>query len=72
MVFQTFTRGGGGAVDDRNGRSEYHYSWRHDGGRDYTGQQAASYCRGLGGGWAAVSINSGNENTYVSRVVQGG
>ncbi|KAA0199246.1 hypothetical protein HAZT_HAZT010800 [Hyalella azteca] len=63
--------GGGGAVDDRNGRSDYHFSWRHDGGRQYTGQGAAGYCRGLGGGWAAVSINSPNENAFVQKVIQG-
>lgn len=64
-------RQGGGAVDDRHGNSAYHFSWRHDGGRDYTGQGAFSYCRGLGGGWAPVSINDGSEDRFVNSVIQG-
>ena len=65
-------QGGGGAVDDRNGDSAYHFSWRHDGGRKYTGQQAWGYCRNLGGGWASVSINDAREDGYINRVIQGG
>ncbi|KAF2361927.1 C-type lectin-like [Trinorchestia longiramus] len=63
--------GSSAPVHDRNGRKEYHYSWRGNGGSQLTGQGAASYCRGLGPGWSAVNINNGNENSYVYRVIQG-
>jgi len=56
-------------VDDRSWGSEYHYSWRHDGNRKYTGEQAAQYCRGLGGGWQPISIESSEENDFVSIVI---
>ena len=57
-------------IDDRFDGSEYHFSWRHDGNQKYTGQQAAAYCRRLGGGWQPISIETDAENSFVSRIIQ--
>ncbi|CAL4115890.1 unnamed protein product, partial [Meganyctiphanes norvegica] len=56
-------------ADDTFGGSSYHYSWRHDGNQKYTGGQAAGYCRGIG--WKPVSIESAQENNFITRVIQG-
>ncbi|ROT65941.1 hypothetical protein C7M84_016068 [Penaeus vannamei] len=40
-----------GLVDLRYGGSEYHFSWRHDGGRKYQWGPANSYCSSLGNGY---------------------
>ncbi|XP_066941209.1 uncharacterized protein [Macrobrachium rosenbergii] len=61
-------RNGGGA-DGRNGQSEYHYSWLHDGGRKYPHGQAIGYCNGLGGGWGPVGIESGGESNFINGVI---
>ena len=57
-------------ADDKYDDSEYHYSWRHDGNRQYTGDQASVYCEDLGNGWHAISIETTRENNYVKRVIQ--
>nr|XP_053635070.1 pulmonary surfactant-associated protein D-like [Cherax quadricarinatus] len=60
---------GGAQADDVRGGSAYYYSWRHDGGRKYTGNAAASLCASLGGGWQAVGISSNEELNYINSVV---
>ena len=62
---------GGGAVHDRLGNKEYHYSWRVDGSK-WTWGQANGYCSRLGGGWRGISISDRNVDQFVSRVLQGG
>ncbi|XP_069945879.1 uncharacterized protein [Cherax quadricarinatus] len=61
----------GGAVDATLGRSEYYFSWRHDGGRKYTGTEAARVCTSLGRGWQPIGISSGEEIAFVISVVGG-
>ncbi|KAK7008558.1 Lectin C-type domain [Halocaridina rubra] len=61
--------GGGGGVDGTNGGSEYHYSWRHDGGRKYVHSGAVGYCNSLGGGWGPVSIESSGESSFINGVI---
>nr|XP_053635071.1 L-selectin-like [Cherax quadricarinatus] len=56
-------------ADDVRGGSEYYYSWRHDGGRTYTGNAAASLCTSLGGGWQPVGISSPDEVAYINSIV---
>ena len=56
-------------VDARRGGSEYHYSWRHDGGRQYRGHEALAYCRRLGGGWQAISVETQQESQWLNGVV---
>ena len=59
-------------VDARRDGSEYHYSWRHDGGRKYTGQDAQLYCQRLGAGWQAVSLETRAESQWLNGVVIAG
>ncbi|KAK7074781.1 hypothetical protein SK128_006779, partial [Halocaridina rubra] len=59
----------GPAVDANQGGSLYHYSWLHDGGREYVHSGVVAYCNRLGGGWAPVSIESAEENNFVSGVI---
>ncbi|KAK3868649.1 hypothetical protein Pcinc_025973 [Petrolisthes cinctipes] len=59
----------GGQADDNFGGKEYHFSWRHDGGRKYTGGGAHGYCSNLGGGWQAVGISSPNEGRYINGII---
>ncbi|KAK7083539.1 hypothetical protein SK128_019587, partial [Halocaridina rubra] len=56
-------------VDGKFGGSEYHYSWLHDGRRNYVHTQAVSYCSRLGADWAPVSIESEDENAFISGVI---
>ncbi|KAK7075796.1 Lectin C-type domain, partial [Halocaridina rubra] len=60
---------GEAVVDETRGDSEYHYSWLHDGFREYPHSRAVSYCKGLGSEWAPVSIETTEENNYVTGVV---
>ena len=57
-------------ADDKYDDSEYHYSWRHDGNQEYTGDQASAYCEDLGNGWHAISIETTRENDYVKSIIQ--
>ena len=57
-------------VDERYEDSEYHYSWYHDGNKEYTGDQAEAYCKGLGDGWHAISIETTGENDFVNNIIQ--
>ncbi|XP_069999352.1 C-type lectin BML-1 [Penaeus vannamei] len=63
--------GGRGAVHGNHGGSQYHYSWRVDGGRKYTHGGATGYCRGLGGSWRPVSIEDGSESSFINGVIGG-
>nr|XP_053635127.1 C-type lectin domain family 4 member F-like [Cherax quadricarinatus] len=58
-------------VDATLGRSEYYFSWRHDGGRKYTGTEAARVCTSLGRGWQPIGISSREEIAFVISVVGG-
>ncbi|XP_037801890.1 C-type lectin domain family 4 member F-like [Penaeus monodon] len=58
-----------GLVDLRYGGSEYHFSWRHDGGRKYPWGAANSYCSNLGYGWQGVSIESYQEDKLISSII---
>ncbi|KAK7074782.1 Lectin C-type domain [Halocaridina rubra] len=60
----------GVAVDGTLGISEYHYSWLHDGKKEYIQSEAAAYCNSLGTGWAPVNIESQEENAFVSGVIK--
>ena len=57
-------------VDDSYEDSEYHYSWHHDGNKEYTGDQAAAYCKGLEGGWHAIAIETTGENNFVKNIIE--
>ena len=57
-------------IDDSYEGSEYHYSWRHDGNQEYTGEQAVAYCQGLDGGWQAVSIETTGENNFLKSIIR--
>ncbi|XP_069162180.1 uncharacterized protein [Procambarus clarkii] len=71
------TRGGprpapvrsGDQVDDTRDRSQYYFSWRHDNGRKYRGEEAHGLCTSLGGGWQPVGISSPGELSYISGIV---
>ncbi|XP_069161934.1 macrophage mannose receptor 1-like [Procambarus clarkii] len=56
-------------VDETLDRSQYYFSWRHDNGRKYTGDQAHSVCTRLGGGWQPIGISSREEIELVIRAV---
>ncbi|KAK8741947.1 hypothetical protein OTU49_002026, partial [Cherax quadricarinatus] len=56
-------------ADDTFGGSEYYFSWKHDGGKEYTGSAAASLCSSLGGGWHAVGISSQEELNYIHGII---
>lgn len=58
-------------IDYTLGYSEYHFSWRHDGGHNYPWNQANAYCSQLGPGWEGVSIESVEEDKFISSVVGG-
>ena len=57
-------------IDDSYEDSEYHYSWLHDGNQEYTGEQAVAYCRGLDGGWQAVSIETTGEDNCLKGIIK--
>ncbi|KAK8741954.1 hypothetical protein OTU49_002032 [Cherax quadricarinatus] len=71
--FNRFVPQGGFGVqpDDVRGGSAYYFSWRHDGGRQYTGNAAFGVCRSLGGGWQPVGISSPDESNYINSIVGG-
>nr|XP_053643682.1 uncharacterized protein LOC128696461 [Cherax quadricarinatus] len=54
-------------VDEIEDGRAYHFSWCHDGGLTYTWKQAVNYCAALGNGFQAISIESGREQSFVSR-----
>ncbi|XP_053635130.2 asialoglycoprotein receptor 2-like [Cherax quadricarinatus] len=56
-------------ADDTFGGSQYYFSWKHDGGKEYTGSAAASLCSSLGGGWQAVGISSQEELNYIHGII---
>ncbi|XP_050723168.1 L-selectin-like [Eriocheir sinensis] len=75
---QQFNRGGGfrddggnrgGQVHHSEGGIDYNYSWRN-GQSQLTGGGAESYCRGLGGGWAAVTIDSPAKNSFIYGLIR--
>ncbi|XP_071535740.1 uncharacterized protein [Panulirus ornatus] len=51
------------------GRSEYHFSWCSDGGRKYVWEDANGYCEKLGSGWGGVSIETEEENQYITNII---
>ncbi|ROT75937.1 mannose-binding protein [Penaeus vannamei] len=57
-------------VDEDRGDSEYHFAWLHDGGRTYDWQGANSYCSSLGRGWKGISIETREENDFVTDVIE--
>ncbi|XP_037802013.1 L-selectin-like [Penaeus monodon] len=59
-----------GIVDLTFGGSDYHFSWRHDGGKNYPWDIANRYCANLGYGWQGVSIESYQEDKYISHVLE--
>ncbi|KAK8726973.1 hypothetical protein OTU49_009854, partial [Cherax quadricarinatus] len=63
--------GGGvyGVVDLSLEYSDYHFSWRHDGGRKYDWYTANYYCSNLGYGWKGVSIESYQEDKIISNII---
>ncbi|XP_069957503.1 uncharacterized protein [Cherax quadricarinatus] len=67
--------GGGGLglgyakVDLSVGESDYHFSWRHDGGKKYDWHTANYYCSSLGKGWQGVSIETPEEDKIISDVI---
>ncbi|XP_045618994.2 uncharacterized protein [Procambarus clarkii] len=62
-------QGFGAQADDTRGGSEYYFSWKHDGGKDYPANAAHSLCTGLGGGWQPVGISSEDELNYINGIV---
>ncbi|KAG7157034.1 C-type lectin lectoxin-Lei1-like 3 [Homarus americanus] len=56
-------------VDSTWGNSDYHYSWCHDGGKKYDWYSANQYCSSLGPGWQGVSIETHDENYYISQII---
>ncbi|XP_042235050.1 C-type lectin galactose-binding isoform-like [Homarus americanus] len=63
--------GGGGQVDLSLHNSDYHFSWRHDGGKKYDWYSANKYCANLGPGWFGVSIETHEEDKYISQIIAG-
>ncbi|XP_071535749.1 uncharacterized protein [Panulirus ornatus] len=63
--------GGYGVVDLSAGYSDYHFSWRHDGGKKYPWDKANYYCSSLGHGWQGVSIESRKEDKLISDIIYG-
>ncbi|XP_071535742.1 snaclec salmorin subunit A-like [Panulirus ornatus] len=49
--------------------NNYHFSWCNDGGQKYTWSQAINYCQQLGQGWHAVSIESREENSAITKII---
>ncbi|XP_066987461.1 lectin-like [Macrobrachium rosenbergii] len=62
---------GGGLVDKSYGGSDYHFSWRHDGGQNYEWGPANHYCAKLGPGWYGVSIESYDEDEFIDSIIGG-
>ncbi|XP_047471522.1 uncharacterized protein LOC125026960 [Penaeus chinensis] len=56
-------------VDQRQGDSEYHFSWRHDGRKTYTWDRANQYCANLGSGWQGISIGTHQEDSLVREAI---
>nr|XP_045605163.1 uncharacterized protein LOC123762602 [Procambarus clarkii] len=56
-------------VDLSVGGSDYHFSWRHDGGKNYDGHSANYYCSSLGKGWQGVSIETPEEDKIISDII---
>nr|XP_053652010.1 LOW QUALITY PROTEIN: uncharacterized protein LOC128702022 [Cherax quadricarinatus] len=63
------TYGHGGQVDLSVGESDYHFSWRHDGGKKYDWHTANYYCYSLGKGWQGVSIETPEEDKIISGII---
>ncbi|XP_066959243.1 snaclec 6-like [Macrobrachium rosenbergii] len=61
----------GGLVDQSYGGSDYHFSWRHDGGQKYEWGPANHYCAKLGPGWYGVSIESYEEDKFIDSIIGG-
>ncbi|XP_053651975.1 uncharacterized protein [Cherax quadricarinatus] len=61
--------GGNGPVDLSLEYSDYHFSWRHDGGKKYDWHTANYYCSSLGKGWQGVSIESPAEDKIISNII---
>ncbi|KAG7161634.1 collectin-12-like [Homarus americanus] len=51
------------------GGRQYHYSWCVDGGQRYNWQEANNYCRRLGNGWQAISIETAQEDQFVVNIL---
>lgn len=49
---------------------EYHLSWCHDGGRTYSWEGAERYCDQLGGGFHLVSLETQDEDAFVTNIIQ--
>ncbi|XP_042893102.1 pulmonary surfactant-associated protein D-like [Penaeus japonicus] len=58
-------------VDYSGAGSDYHFSWRHDGGRKYAWEAANQYCASLGRGWTGVSIETHEEDRTISSIITG-
>ncbi|KAK7084734.1 hypothetical protein SK128_011492 [Halocaridina rubra] len=63
------TAPGSNKADRVFGSSEYHYSWLHDGDRVYDHAGALRYCRALGGGWRAVTLETLDETFFVQVII---
>ncbi|XP_066959234.1 uncharacterized protein [Macrobrachium rosenbergii] len=61
----------GGLVDYSYRGSDYHFSWRHDGGQEYEWGPANHYCAKLGPGWYGVSIESYDEDKFIDSIIGG-
>ncbi|XP_045604979.2 uncharacterized protein [Procambarus clarkii] len=59
----------GALVDLSSQYSDYHFSWRHDGGKEYPWEQAIYYCTSLGPGWQGVSIETIFESKIINNVI---
>nr|XP_027223202.1 uncharacterized protein LOC113815309 [Penaeus vannamei] len=60
-----------GIVDHQALGSRYHFSWCHDGFKNYTQGNAILYCTSLGPGWDGVSIETPQEDQLLSQIVGG-
>lgn len=56
-------------VDDTLDEEVFHFSWLHDGGREYNWQEAADYCRSLGHGFHSVSLETSRKDSYMAAVL---
>ena len=59
-------------IDLSYGYSDYHFSWRHDGGKKYDAEAANYYCKSLGYGWQGVSIETPAEDELISKIIYQG
>ncbi|KAK4292538.1 hypothetical protein Pmani_034707 [Petrolisthes manimaculis] len=57
-------------VDDALGEQVFHFSWCHDGGREYNWQGAANYCRSLGRGFQSVSLETSEKDSYMAALLR--